>query len=255
MSKSNPRLQNPATKFIEFKGDTGQFFWYDKETEEKKELTMPFYFVVLDELCSIKGYNNRVGSGIYSNEIRSIKDDILNVRSFKGGIQIIGKYKDIKDNALRDGGKFCKSVYAMLITGKGQYELVNFQFHGASFSGTGENCSSGWMNKKFNAEQFGVIVKETEQGMTGKVTYQAPIFGKFNLTPEVDQAAIEMDKKLQVYLASYLNQQIEREVIENAEIIDTPASDEYNDVSIAEKMQEAKDNKFNESDEDSGLPF
>jgi hypothetical protein len=253
MSKSNPRLSNPSAKYIEFKGDIGKFFYYDKEKEDRVELSMPFYFVVLDELCSIKGYSKRAKSGIYSNEVRSIKDDILRVKSFQGGINIIGKYSDIKDQALRDGGKFCKSVYAMLITGKDEYELVNFQFHGASFSGTGEKCVSGWMNKKFNIEQFGVVVKETESGINGNVDFLAPIFGKFNLTPEVDRAAIEMDKKLQVYLNSYLNQQIEKEATVDSGTIDPIYSEEYIDEKMAEVKEKAK-NQLKEGDADD-LPF
>ncbi len=34
MSISNPKIENPCQKFIEFKGDKGQFFYYDKELEE-----------------------------------------------------------------------------------------------------------------------------------------------------------------------------------------------------------------------------
>lgn len=212
MSLSNPKAVNPATKFIEFKGDTGEFLYYDKVTEQKVKIEMPIHFVVLDELSSIKGYNQKIGVGIYSNEIRYIKDEVLNVRSFKGGIQIVGKYQDIKDAALREGGKYCKSVYAMLITGKDQYELVNFQFHGASFSGTSDTSRSGWIGKKFNNEVYGVTCKETEQGQNGAVKFVAPIFEpgwKLDTRPDVLQAAMEMDKKLQAYLKTYLSQSIE----------------------------------------------
>ena len=34
MSFSQPKLTNPCSKFIEFKGDTGQFKYYDKELEK-----------------------------------------------------------------------------------------------------------------------------------------------------------------------------------------------------------------------------
>lgn len=213
MSISNPKAVNPATKFIEFKGDTGEFFYYDKLTEQKVQLKMPVHFVVLDELTSIKGYNQRLGVGIYSNEIRYVKDEILNVRSFKGGIQIVGKYQDIKDATLREGGKYCKSVYAMLVSGKDTYELVNFQFHGASFSGASDTSKSGWIGKKFNTEVYGVTCKETEQGQNGVVKFLAPVFEagwKLEDKPEVLRAAVEMDKKLQSYLKTYLSQAIEK---------------------------------------------
>jgi hypothetical protein len=248
MSKSNPRLTNPATKFIEFKGDSGKFFHYDKESEKQVELPMPFYFVVLDELSAIKGYSEKNKCGIYSNEIRSLKDDILNVRSFKGGIQIVGKYNDIKDAALREGGKFCKSVYAMLITGKGQYELVNFQFHGSSFG--------AWLDKKFNVDQNAVAVESVAEATKGKVTYVYPVFIKKNLKPEIDQAAIEMDKKLQVYFASYLNQQIEKEVSEAVVVQDNdPGFTPDPDYSDLQNVRNDAVKNMNESDPKDELPF
>jgi hypothetical protein len=228
MSLSNPKQVNPATKFIEFKGDSGEFFYYDKDTTQKVQMKMPIYFVVLDQLSSIKGYNQQLKVGIYSNEIRYLKDENLTVKSFKGGINITGKYQDIKDAALREGGKYCKSVYAMLITGD-QYELVNFQFHGAAFSGAGENSRSGWVNFKGNTEQIGIVVKETEPGKIGAVNFQAPIFEKGWLLadrPKVLQAATEMDKKLQDYLKSYLSKVIEKNITENETGME-PASEDH----------------------------
>ena len=218
MSLSEPKLTNPATKFIEFKGDSGEFFYYDKLTEQKVQLPMPIYFIVLDELSAIKGFNQQLKVGIYSNEVRYIKDEVLNVRSFKGGIQIVGKYQDIKDSALREGGKYCKSVYAALVT-EGNIELVNFQFHGASFSGSSDDkkCLSGWINKKVNPEQYGIMVKETEQGKNGVVIFNAPIFEPgwlLSKRPDVFEKAVEMDRVLQKYLKSYLNAQVEKTTIE-----------------------------------------
>jgi hypothetical protein len=245
MSKSNPRLTNPASKFIEFKGDSGQFFYFDKETEQKTEVKMPIYFVVLDELSAIKGFNEKHKCGIYSNEIRSIKDDILNVKTFKGGVQIVGKYNDIKDAALREGGKFCKSVYVMLITGKDKYELANFQFHGASFG--------AWMDKKFNVEKFAIAIEETSQDKKGNVTYTFPVFTKKNLSPDIDKAAIEMDRQLQVYLASYLNQQIE-EKISDTEVIENKETEFYPDEHWDNLKVKRNEEKLN-MDDSEDLPF
>ena len=55
MSLSEPKLTNPASKFIEFKGDVGEFHYYDKVMEQRVQLQMPLYFIVLDELSAIKG--------------------------------------------------------------------------------------------------------------------------------------------------------------------------------------------------------
>lgn len=215
MSKSNPKLTNPASKFIEFAGDQGEFHYYDRDLEKKVPVPMPIYFVVLDELSTISGFNDKHQSKIYSNEVKFIGKDILNVRSFKGGISIKGIYGDIKGSIIIEGGKYTKSIYAMWIKGKNDYELVNFQLKGASLAGTGENSRAGWMNKSFDIEKYGVCVKETDHGTKGKTKYQSPVFNKFNLTPDVNLASIEMDKKLQVYLNTYLNQKIEKEASDN----------------------------------------
>jgi hypothetical protein len=217
MSFSNPKLSNPATKFIEFKGDVGMFRYFDKEkgeNGENVELSMPLYFVVLDELSTITGFNEKVKAGMYSNEVRNIKDDILNVRSFKGGIQIVGKYAEIKETIKANAGKYCKSVYAMLITGKNTYELVHFKMTGASFGGV-KDGRSGWFNKKVNTDKFGIVVKECDPGQVGPVKFQAPVFSALKLTPELINAATEMDKELQKYLSNYFSQVVEKEVTQN----------------------------------------
>jgi hypothetical protein len=201
MSYSNPRTVNPVQKFIQFKGDTGEFVYFDKETEKNIKVDMPIYFVVLDELTTIKGFSELMKSGIYSNEISDLRHETLNVRSFKGHLNIVGKYNDIKHEIKANGGKFCKSVYAMLIKGKNDYEQVNFQLTGAAFS--------AWLDKKFNTEQYGVIVKDVQQEKKGSIDYFIPKFGRLNVNTGVDKAAKDMDAKLQDYLTAYKNRQME----------------------------------------------
>lgn len=204
MSFSEPKLENPATKFIDFRD--GKFQYYDKETEKNIPVELPIYFVVLDELSTITGYCEKHNCGIYSNEVHRIGDEILNVRTFKGGEQIIGKYKDISDAVARIGGKFTKSVYAMLVTKDGN-ELVHFKFRGAAFS--------GWLDKKFNPEKYGVVITETYEASKGKTLYQVPVFKAFNLTEKVISEATEMDKMLQSYLKAYKANQAEKEAAKN----------------------------------------
>ena len=90
MSISKPKLENPCRKFIDFKSDKGEFFFYDKEKEESVKVPVPLYFVVLDELATISGYNKKNDCGIYSNEVHKTATEILRVKTFKGGESIIG---------------------------------------------------------------------------------------------------------------------------------------------------------------------
>ena len=243
MSYSEPRLQNPASKFIDFKD--GKFQYYDKQTEKNVILDLPLYFIVLDELSTISGYCEKAKSGIYSNEVHKISDEVLNVRTFKGGEQIIGFYKDISDAIARLGGRFTKSIYALLINSETrETELVNFKFRGAAFS--------GWIDKKFNPEKYAVGIMETYEATKGKTVYQVPVFRSFKITSELDLQARETDIKLQSYLSTYKSYQVEKETSETEvakETIET--NDEY--VGIKDKIMEQKKNEPPIGEDD--LPF
>jgi hypothetical protein len=204
MSKSQPVTTNPCNKWIEFSGDSGTFSYYDKEKDKKFALEMPVYFAVCDELATITGFNKKHECGVYSNEVRSTKNEILRVKTFKGGESVTGLYADIRDNIVALGGKFTKSIYALLIHEDLSYEFVNFKFRGAAFS--------SWMEKKFNPEKFIVGVTETVEEMNGKTKYQVPVFKPFKMSPEIDAAAIEQDKILQEYLKEYFSRVPESDI-------------------------------------------
>jgi hypothetical protein len=250
MSLSNPKLQNPATKFIEFKGDKGIFQYFDKEkgeNGENVEMQMPFYFIVLDELSTITGYNNENECGIYSNEIHSLADEILKVKTFKGGISLVGKYADIKNDIKAIGGKFTKSIYAMLL-GKPN-TFVHFKFSGAAFS--------SWLEKKIDLQKAAVLVNETAQGQNGAVKYTYPIF-KSSIIPAIKQyvwnEALEMDKQLQKYLISYKNNQIEKVVIieENSQVAEKASEGADPDW---DNMKKESDKNFVDTPDPDDLPF
>jgi hypothetical protein len=246
MSFSEPKIQNPATKFIDFKD--GQFQYFDKETEKNVIIDLPIYFIVLDELSTISGFCEKHNCGIYSNEVQRISDEVLKVKTFKGGESITGLYKDISDEVKVLGGKFTKSVYALLINEDQSTEFVNFKFRGAAFS--------GWLDKKFNPEKSAVGIMETYEATKGKTVYQVPVFKPFKLTPELTAQAIDADKSLQTYLKSYKAQQVEKELAKTEDPEPEPikANDQWLGGKsakqiIAEKKQAAT------VDESDDLPF
>jgi len=203
MSLSNPKPQNPATKFIEFKGDKGIFQYYDKEKESNIEISIPVYFIVLDEFTTIKGYNNQLSCGIYSNEVKNLKTDILTVRDFKGNYEIIGKYNEIKLKIKEIGGEYCKSVYAALIREDKTLDFVNFQFRGASLS--------AWIDKKINIEQFAIGVTEVIEMKNGSIVFKRPVFKAYSFDENLKKKAVEMDRELQSYFESYQEFQVLKE--------------------------------------------
>jgi len=190
MSISKPRTgeQNPAAKHIKFKN--GSFTYYDRDKEENIVIPLPIEFTVIDELAAVAGWHEKSKSGIYSNEVASTMSDELIVSSWKGGEIARGFYGDIKDKIKAEGGRYEKSVYAVL---KG--ELVRFGFVGAALS--------AWIEKEVNFTKPLFTVKETKEGKKGATVYQIPIFEASECTQEEWSEAVEIDKNiLQPYLDS-----------------------------------------------------
>lgn len=196
MSLSNPKATNPCRKFIEFKGDSGVFQYWDKEAKANVQLKMPVSFIVLDELCNIQGFSDSAQAGIYSNEVRNLNDQVLNVRVFKSKISKMGRYADIKGDIAAMGGKFCKSVYAALIHGD-NLELVNFQLKGISFK--------SWLDKTVDLSASAVTIKGCTDGKKGAVKYKIPVYEALPVSKELMEKAVVMDKALQSFLNTYLS--------------------------------------------------
>jgi len=245
MSISKPKLENPCKKFIDFKGDKGQFFYYDKEKEVQIEIPMPIYFVVLDELSTISGYNKKNDCGVYSNEVHSTVKEILRVKTFKGGESIIGLYNDVKDSIKAIGGKYTKSVYALLVQKDGTNELVNFKFKGSSFS--------GWLEKKFNTNNSVVGIVDLTEETNGNTVYNVPVFKAFKMTDEIRQEAILLDEILQGYLDEYKNQQPEKEIAKAEATEEFVANPDWQKGSAKQDL--VNKSKADQSDELSDLPF
>jgi hypothetical protein len=210
MSLSKPKLTNPCKKFIEFKGDSGIFQYWDKVAEKNVEIPKPFSFIVLDELSTITGFSDEYQCGIFSNEVHSLLDEPLSVRTFKGRTRIVGKYTDIKKDVAAIGGKFCKSVYAALIKSDNTLELVNFQLKGIAFK--------SWMDAVIDKSSFAVKVEDCGEGKKGKVEFKIPNYKQADLPRDLLEKAVAMDKDLQVFLKEKAQSQEIREEVERAPV-------------------------------------
>jgi hypothetical protein len=258
MSFSNPKIKNPATKFIEFKGDAGVFQYYDKEKEENIVLPFPIFFVVLDELHAVKGYNKFYKQGVFSNEVRNIKEELLSVRVFKSDIKLVGTWEKIKGEVERIQGHYSKSVYAGMIVKDTPMELVNFQFHGAS--------RAPWFDYKGDKENLGVSITGIVEDSNGNVTFQRPMFKSIKLRDIDRKEATELDRKLQSYLKVYL-QQKEEEIVDSGitdvtdvatEIVDQEPQYGVDEAEIHDRLTEIKKNAVQPKDDIEGidkLPF
>lgn len=249
MSLSNPRPTNPVTKFIQFKGDEGVWQFYQKGEDgngRNIEIETPFYFVVLDELSTIKGFSEPLSSGLYSNEVHNVAREKLTVRSFKGNWEMIGFYSEIKDKVKNQGGKFTKSVYAMLLDKNGNHEMVNFQIKGAAFS--------AWFDLKFNQEKHLICVTKILKDETkGSIKYKVPVFTVHPMKEETLKRAIAMDEQLQKFFQARKQHQIDEQEVETVKA--NPVPDDDWESAPTHDMVENFEGEEIPTPSDSDLPF
>jgi hypothetical protein len=203
MSTSNRRQAfaqpqaNPATKFLDWKSNDKCFEYYDKEKQEKVSVALPFKFLVLDELHTIKGWNDASSSGIFSNEVKFISKEVMTVKPFKGNEIAKGLYKDIKEKIVAAGGHYVKSIYIMLEDGS----LANLQLKGSAVQKWGEFTQK---TRNRLPDEWVQVTKAIE-GKKGAVKFFTPDFS-FERSIS-DTEAIQADEAfniLETYLKTYL---------------------------------------------------
>ena len=203
MSTSNRRSAfatpqaNPSTKFLDWKSNDKCFEYYDKEKQEKVSVALPFKFLVLEELHTIKGWNDASSSGIFSNEVKFISKEIMTVKPFKGNEIAKGLYKDIKEKIVSAGGHYVKSIYIMLEDGS----LANLQLKGSAVQKWGEFTQK----TRNRLPDEWVQVTEAIEGKKGSVKFFTPDFRFERSITEVEaMQADEAFNILETYLKAYL---------------------------------------------------
>jgi len=203
MSTSNRRSafatpqSNPSTKFIEWKSNEKCFSFYNKEASQNELISLPFKFLVLDELHSIKGWNDATSSGIFSNEVKFISKEEMTVKPYKGNEIAKGLYKDIKEKVQASGGYYVKSIYIMLEDGS----LANIQLKGSAVQKWGEFTQK----TRTRLPDEWVCVSKALDGKKGAVKFTTPEFSFLNsLSDEENEKADECFNLLESYLKTYL---------------------------------------------------
>jgi len=196
MSRSNPGLTNPAKHFFKWSGSKGKLVYYDKENKQEVEVKLPFTFMVLDQLATITGFCESDASQYWSNEVRSVAKEEFTVRTSNGTKQS-GLYKDLADVRSK-GAKYAKSVYIAYKEG-GEYHIGNLKASGAALT--------AWIELSNNhvVTNGKITLTGAEEAKKGATTYFTPTFEWQNAEKDEDEAAIALDKELQVYLSQYLS--------------------------------------------------
>lgn len=217
MSRSNNTdLINPAQKYYEWVGSKGCLKYFDKSKGENGEqvlVNLPFTFLVLDRLSSIKGFSDADQSGFWSNEIRDIKRDTLNVRT-KKGLVASGTYSSLVP-ILNQGACYNQSVY-IAIKEKEDFIIANLAIHGSAIGEWIKIC------KGKDIYKYAITIASATPMKKGATNYFTPVF-KLNpkITEQAENRCIQLDKELQEYLKAYFNKNKaeEQESLSTADII------------------------------------
>lgn len=196
MSLSNPRSSTPVSRWFQIKGAAGEVGFWDKDDKQFVPVE-PFKVIVLDVLNTVSGYHESSESGIYANELPSVRgwtDERLIVRS-KAGVLADGSYAEIKDKVRALGGKFTNSAY-VAYEEDGEWKLGNIKLSGAALSAWLDFTKGVRLDR-----EPGVGIRGWEKATKGRTEYFIPEFASWPV-PEADlNAAIALDRDLQDYLS------------------------------------------------------
>lgn len=228
MSRSIPITTNPAKRFFQWSGSKGAVTYYDKEKAENITVPLPFNFIVLDELSTITGWNEKDG-GYWSNEVRNITTDEITVRS-KQGVEQVGTYANLGDIKAK-GAKYAKSIYIAYAV-DGNLSICNFKASGAALTAWIEFSN---LVGRLDQQSAMVSLVGSEDATKGATKYKVPVFELIEANPEDLDAAFDLDTELQAYLNEYLNKPKDEPSIESEqeleiEDIDTDAPINLDDI-------------------------
>lgn len=224
MSRSNPNenLPHPCTKWYEWTGANGTVRHYDKADKKQVEIALPFSFILLDQTSTIKGWSDKLGSGLYSNEVKDTRSEPFIVKAFKGGTIATGLYSEIKEHVTSKdvGGHFvlnCYIAYGDISNqdiGIGKLDLCVLQFKGAALG--------AWMEfEKAHREVWkkGVVITGYDRGSKGAVVFRTPRFEIEEISEDADEQATALDRILQQYLRHYFKRNKVEPAQEEEEIV------------------------------------
>lgn len=204
MSRSNPNENsnpNPAVRWFEWNGEAGTVRYYDKDAKKNIDVGADFTFLLLDQLGSVRGWHEASESGIYSNEVKDTRQDVLIVKAFKvKGVSLAeGLYKDIKDRVNTVGGQFVTNCY-IAFKHDGGLSIGSLRFKGATLGAWMEFC------KEHRADLFkkAVRINGFTEGKKGRIVYRVPAFQCVDISEETNKIATGLDHALQEFLKSYL---------------------------------------------------
>lgn len=210
------RLTNPAKHFIKVK--SGALSYYDNESKENVAVATPLKFVVLDQLATIKGWSDQDESGFWSNEVKRIGSDEVNVRT-KAGLKARGIWKEIKGDVALAGAKYNASIY-IAAPGRDGMEIQNLAFTGAALN--------SWIEftKANDVRKVTVTLADWKDAKKGSVSYKTPVFVATPMEDTEKEEAVTLAKELKAYHEAYFSNEASHseksEDVVNEDVDDDP---------------------------------
>lgn len=199
MSLSKPKVSvsSPVKRYYTWSGSEGHLVYWDKDQQKKITQSLPFVFITIDQLSCVEGYSQKHEKGFRSNEVRSTKEEELNVRWNAGGTIVKGIYSTIKDAVEKLGGKYHRSIYGVELI-EGEYHIVNLKFKGAAMS--------SWLNFdksiRGGLEGLNITINKSELKKVGRVEYYEPVFNAGKPSVDEYETAVDLDRQLQEYFVN-----------------------------------------------------
>lgn len=207
-------VKSPVTKYVTWSSNDKCFSYYDKEKKENMLLKLPIKLIHFRDFASVKGFHDSSQSSIYSNEVVSVKNEELVVRSFKGGELLRGLYSDIKLKLKEIGGKYNMSMYSMI-----DGELVNLSIGGAilqHWSDFSKENRGKFLTNYINIDSALDLKK-------GSVKYSVPVFSLGGaIESEVSNKADKLDDELIEYFNKRAKAPAEPIAVQTEVVISSP---------------------------------
>lgn len=223
MSRLNPTVKNPTTRWFEWDAENGNLKYYDKEQEENVPVKLPFTFLLLDELAKITGWSDKREASIYSNEVHSTVREYLHVQCNQTTIAE-GKYGGIKEQVEREGGRYTSSLYIAYKNDSGELVIGNLALKGGALP--------SWIDFGKEVEQLKYkeaiqIKKSREESFTNKdgeeISYRVPVFNLKEVSEDTHEKALDLNRDLEDYFDSRPDYSQETNGQEQSEPAEQPA--------------------------------
>ena len=211
MSRSTPErhLVHPCHLWLEWNGELGHLRYYDRDAKQDVTVNLPFTFLLLDRLATVRGWHTETDSAIYANEVEDVTRDRLVVKSHKGGIIAEGTYRQIRDAIRSQGAHFAANLYIAIKGEDGQLSIASLLLKGAALMAWSE------FEGKHRARVYhdAVCLTGSATGQKGRIIYHTPVCELRRVSDETAQQAYALDQVLRAYLVARRKQIAEHEAI------------------------------------------